>query len=340
MGIFESIGRTNALSTGVKALSDTALEMRRISGNERQIAIGEQDLAIRQNEEMRKQKEFDAKENLLDSVVPVDSVLNGVGPKAQKYLMDLGEQNGWLEEVGGVKTISNRNLQAAGVMLKNNVSMMKEIDELELGDVNNQIQTLFGQLQNPDTKDKDKEAMGQQLMQAKKKQIVLLNSINTMDKEVRKAIATSTAKNRTVDNIKAEVLEKSIMGAELNESEQKLYNTMMETDSAAPAVVKTTEYLINNGLAKNRKEAFRMARELGTMTRSQFLAQLKIKMTSDPFNIDSEEEINTKLSEADDWFKYNIEGEIPPATVETSEDGKTISIRKKIDISDPANIRK
>ena len=74
------------------------------------------------------------------------------------------------------------------------------------------------------------------------------------------------------------------------------------------------------------------------MTKGQFLSTLKIKMTSDPLSVKTDAEINEALKGADQWFRENIEGEIPPDTHSvTEEDGKTVIRRRRK--FDPLEIR-
>lgn len=322
----ESIGRTNALGNAGKSLLDTAIALRGMKTNEATAAANiemararnareEQVSNIQLAEETRKKAEYDQQEQMLNAVVPIDSIVGKLGPSAQKRLVDLAGSNNWIQEIGGVKVISNRNKVAATEMLRGNYSIQKQIAEDELMDVNNQMQEITNAMNDPETKmkDKDKAAAQQQLGVLKQKQVQMLNAINILDPEIRKAMALAETKDTNrikPDEVFGAALNKMASGEKLSPGEEQVMALYKQshnnTDAKDPATVATMKFMVDNNIAGSFPEAFNMLGESKTKTKEEFLMDVRGRIASNPMDIRSEDEISGAIHNLGEWYDKNV----------------------------------
>jgi hypothetical protein len=216
-GFFEDVGRTGAVRQTVGDLIQAGRAIREEGRAGEQLAIQKGQFDILKAEAGRKQQVFEQQERVAGQVVPLDSLLANVPPSSRKMIEDYGRQNNFIENVGGVDVISNRNLRIAQQQIAENTVFQKQLDEAALVDVNNSMQQIQTQLQDPAVKDKDRQGLMGQMAELQKQQVFVLNSIKTQDAAIRKAVATEeakrvgvTAKPPTVTQIKGGVLSKAL----------------------------------------------------------------------------------------------------------------------------------
>lgn len=75
------------------------------------------------------------------------------------------------------------------------------------------------------------------------------------------------------------------------------------------ALMKNVGFLIDMGIAGNEKEAFDLVKEVGTMSRQQFLLTIRQKIETDFMgDLRPKEEIDARLKEVADWYDENFGG--------------------------------
>lgn len=202
----EAIGRTNALSQGMQAITNTALAMRQLKSQETQAgqqkAIQDRQMQLLEAAGEREKIEFDQKQADLNKVTPWDRVVPTMMPTAgaevQKKITDFFESQGLLTEVSGQKIVTKRNLLQGMELYKNNLTFSRAVDETHLQEIGTQITQLTGQLNNTEKPPSEKEATNimtkLKALQIERTQV--LDTLNTLDQETRKAMAT--AKEREV----------------------------------------------------------------------------------------------------------------------------------------------
>lgn len=110
-------------------------------------------------------------------------------PSAKGRLMQLAEANGWVKMIGGVATISNKQMQLAQGIIAGDLNLRKQINELALNDITQNIQALQQAKLDPKLKEEDATNIDAQLEQLAKEQNNKLNAVNMMDREIQKGLA-------------------------------------------------------------------------------------------------------------------------------------------------------
>ncbi len=113
-------------------------------------------------------------------------------PTAKSHLYNLAEANGWIEMVGGVPTISNRQLQLAKGIIAGDLKLQKELNELALGDITQNITGLKQSMLDPKMKDEERAQTQVQIDTLTGQQNSVLNAVNKMDREIQKGLALRT----------------------------------------------------------------------------------------------------------------------------------------------------
>lgn len=213
MGLLEDIGRTNTLGNQMNAISNLALNIRQQGQNEKTIALNERGMAVREgqfniNKELadRQKAEYEAKQKDLDTVYPLEPFLKSLPPSSAKLIDEFLEKNQLKTDIGGVAGITKGNSLKARELVGNNLLLQKDVDLAALSDTRNAIEQIQQQLQDPKLKDKDAAALQQQLQDAYKLQQVYLNSVNAMDKDIRKAVAVEKAKAKSQTTQKSDIV--------------------------------------------------------------------------------------------------------------------------------------
>jgi hypothetical protein len=110
-------------------------------------------------------------------------------PTAKGRLMQIAEANGWIQNIGGVPTISRGQMRAAQEIISNDLKLHKEINELALGDVTQSIVGLKQSLLDPKLKDEDRANVQAQIDAAVQKQGIYLNAVNMADRKIQQELA-------------------------------------------------------------------------------------------------------------------------------------------------------
>lgn len=202
--LLEAIGRTNSLSEGVRAITNTAVAMRQMGLQEAQAgqqqAIQDRQIKLLEAAGERERIEFDQKQADLNKITPWDRVVTAVmptaGPDVQKKITNFFESNGLIEEVSGQKVINKRNLIQGIELYKNNLTFSRTVDEAHLQEIGTQITQLTGQLTNTEKPPSEKEAaaIGMKIKALQIERTQVLDTLNTLDQETRKAMVATQAK--------------------------------------------------------------------------------------------------------------------------------------------------
>jgi hypothetical protein len=159
----------------------------------------ESDIAQTQMQEQEQSKEaFEAtrmemqkqEEQQVQSVeeLPVMKQLKET-PTAYNYLMEIANANGWIENVGGVPTISNKQLKIAQGIISTDLKLNKDLNEKALGDTTQQITGLKQSMLDPKLKDEERAQAQAQVESLVEKQTMYLNAVNMLDREIQKELA-------------------------------------------------------------------------------------------------------------------------------------------------------
>jgi hypothetical protein len=180
--------RPQAMSTPI----GSAIEERKatmIAPEEPAVAPMEQEQAKEQYEETnraiqeKKDLEVRAVEDLpiMKSLAPY--------PSAKNRVMELAEANGWVKMIGGVPTISNKQMQLAQGIIAGDLNLRKNINELALNDITQNIQALQQAKLDPKLKEEDMANIDAQLQSLAVEQNNKLNAVNMMNKKIREGLA-------------------------------------------------------------------------------------------------------------------------------------------------------
>lgn len=110
-------------------------------------------------------------------------------PSAKNRLMQLAEANGWVKMIGGVATISNKQMKIAQGIIAGDLNLRKEMNELALNDLTMNIANLQEAKLDPKLKEEDAANIDAQLEQLRVEQGNKLNAVNMMDREIQKGLA-------------------------------------------------------------------------------------------------------------------------------------------------------
>jgi hypothetical protein len=110
-------------------------------------------------------------------------------PSAKSRLMQLAEANGWVKMIGGVATISNKQMQLAQGIIGKDLNLRKSLNELALNDITQNIQALQQAKLDPKLKEEDAANIDAQLEQLAKEQNNKLNAVNMMDRKIQQDLA-------------------------------------------------------------------------------------------------------------------------------------------------------
>lgn len=216
----EAIGRTNALTQGVQAITNTALAMKQMGMQEaevsRRTALDERQMKLLEAAGTREQELFDQQQTDLNRITPWDRVVSTImptaGPEVQKKLNDFFESQGLLTEVSGQKVISKRNLMQGIELFKGNIALTRSVDEMHLQEIGDQIKSLTSQLTNTEKPPSEKEA-GNLMMKIKTLQLErtqVLDTLNSLDQETRKAMVTASKSDVKAPNIEIKPISKTM----------------------------------------------------------------------------------------------------------------------------------
>jgi hypothetical protein len=111
-------------------------------------------------------------------------------PSAKNKIMQLAEANGWVKMIGGVPTISNKQMQLAQGIIAGDLNLRKNINELALNDITQNIQTLQQAKLDPKLKEEDMANIDAQLQSLAVEQNNKLNAVNMMDRKIQQDLAT------------------------------------------------------------------------------------------------------------------------------------------------------
>jgi hypothetical protein len=117
-------------------------------------------------------------------------------PSAKNKLMEIARANNWIQDIGGVPTISRRQMKIAQDIIASDLKMHKEINELALNDITQTLGGLKQSLLDPKLKDEDRANIQSQIDMAVKAQNQALNVVNMADKELRREMATQKPKEK------------------------------------------------------------------------------------------------------------------------------------------------
>lgn len=110
-------------------------------------------------------------------------------PSAKNRVMQLAEANGWVKMIGGVPTISNKQMQLAQGIIGGDLKLRKELNELSLNDITQEVMGLKQSMLDPKMKDEDKAQAQAQLDDAMGRQNSILNAVNMMDRKIQEGLA-------------------------------------------------------------------------------------------------------------------------------------------------------
>jgi hypothetical protein len=110
-------------------------------------------------------------------------------PTAYNRLMDIARANNWIQDVGGVPTISNKQLKIAQGIISTDLKLNKEINELALGDITQQITGLKQSMLDPKMKEEERAQAQTQVESLVGQQTTYLNAVNMLDREIQKELA-------------------------------------------------------------------------------------------------------------------------------------------------------
>lgn len=111
-------------------------------------------------------------------------------PTAKNRVFQLAEANGWVKMIGGVPTISNKQMQIAQKIIASDLELRKNINELALGDITQNMQALQQAKTNPKLKPEEVAQIDAQLKSLSVEQGNKLNAVNMMDREIQRKLAT------------------------------------------------------------------------------------------------------------------------------------------------------
>jgi hypothetical protein len=111
-------------------------------------------------------------------------------PSAKNRVMELAEANGWVKMIGGVPTISNKQMQLAQGIIAGDLNLRKNINELALNDITQNIQALQQAKLDPKLKEEDMANIDAQLQSLAVEQNNKLNAVNMMDRKIQQDLAT------------------------------------------------------------------------------------------------------------------------------------------------------
>lgn len=153
------------------------------------VAPGEQAMAQEQFDETNRaiQEKKDLEIRAVDEL-PIMKELEPY-PSAKGRLMQLAEANGWIKMIGGVATISNKQMQLAQGIIAGDLNLRKQINELALNDITQNIQALQQAKLDPKLKEEDAANIDAQLVQLAEEQNSKLNAVNMMDREIQRGLA-------------------------------------------------------------------------------------------------------------------------------------------------------
>jgi hypothetical protein len=203
-------------------------------------------------------------------------------PSAQNLLMKVADVNGWIQNVGGVQTISARNLQTAQALISQDLNLQKNLNELALNDIVGTEGQITNALADPKLKDDERQQLAEQLEQVKIQKGSILNAVNAMDREIRKAQALATPageKPLTLTNVQAAVVDKArTVGREgLTPAEQQVFDKVVAVSKGQTISVGAGETELEKGVGKLNVKTLEGFREEGKNARDTTLNLKKVE---------------------------------------------------------------
>ena len=124
MGLFEDIGRSNAISQGTSQLVDTALGLRKMQDEQARNDLMNQEARLSIDKTTMELNELKKTRAEMDKPIRVADVLKDTPPSAASDMLQFGKDNGLVKDIGGVLFTTQGDMKRAHDLLSSRADLV------------------------------------------------------------------------------------------------------------------------------------------------------------------------------------------------------------------------